>query len=68
VIWFLNAFVAGFHERITIYRVLKWRVNGITVQEYLVTGKLLLAFASTFILDFGPRGTHDNIILSHDSD
>jgi hypothetical protein len=32
--------------------------------EYLVSGKLLLVFASTVILFSGSRGTHDNI--SHD--
>jgi hypothetical protein len=31
------------------------------------SGNLLLAFASTVILDFGPRGTSDHIFLSHDS-
>jgi hypothetical protein len=30
--------------------------------------KLLLAFASTVVLGLGPRGTHDHIFLSHDSD
>jgi hypothetical protein len=30
-------------------------------------GKLLLALASTVILGSEPRGTHDHILLSHDS-
>jgi hypothetical protein len=30
-------------------------------------GKLLLTFASTVILGFGPRGTQDHIFLSPDS-
>jgi hypothetical protein len=33
-----------------------------------VSGKLLLAFASTVILGFGSGGTHDHIFQSHDSD
>jgi hypothetical protein len=31
------------------------------------SGKLLLDSASTVILGFGTRGTHDHIFLSHDS-
>jgi hypothetical protein len=30
-----------------------------------LSGKLLLVFASTVILESGPRGTHDHIFLSH---
>jgi hypothetical protein len=33
-----------------------------------VSGKLLMAFASTVILCYRPRGTHDHIFLSHDFD
>jgi hypothetical protein len=33
-----------------------------------LSGKLLLALANTVILDSNPRGTHDHILLSHDSD
>jgi hypothetical protein len=29
-------------------------------------GKLMLAFVSTVIVSFGPRGTHDRIFLSYD--
>jgi hypothetical protein len=31
-------------------------------------GNFLLVFASTVIVDFGPRGTSDHIFLSRDSD
>jgi hypothetical protein len=40
------------------------RTIRLIVFQFRVSGKLLLAFASTAILGSDPRGTHDHIFLS----
>jgi hypothetical protein len=42
--------------------------NELQTHFFSVSGNLLLAFASTVVLDSGPHRTHDHILLSHDSD